>query len=107
MINRHGELYESGKDAAGLKESLDNLAWMAPRSGEVIVEDIEEQGNPYIAESIQAMEGLAEEDAEDAIWIRIVQDAVVPEKGTFGGMEHKDYLFYRHDESAYVCIQSA
>ena len=45
--------------------------------------------------------------ASSHIWLREVQDAFTAEDGAMGEISHKDYVFYRKDEDAYIGIQSA
>lgn len=45
-------------------------------------------------------------EAEYDVWVRIVQEAVQPESGSIGQIAHKDYIFYRQGEDAYIGVQS-
>ncbi|MCM1542731.1 MAG: hypothetical protein NC121_15915 [Blautia sp.] len=104
VINRHGEIFNDAKDAAGVKKTLEAFAWMAPRSsGECIAENMPAQDYGFIVESIDAVGGS--EDAEDMVWLRIVQEPVIPEAGS--SASHKDYIFYREGDDACIGIQSA
>lgn len=105
QVNWQGELFESDASPAGVEENLDTLVWIALREGEAVAEDIGEAEDAYVAKSSKVLEGS--EEAGDNVWIRILQERFVPEEGTFGQSAHKDYLFYRQSEDAYIGIQSA
>ena len=105
QVNWQGEIFESDASPAGVEENLDTLVWMALREGESVAEDVAADEDKYIPESDKALGDSGE--AEDNVWVRVVQKEFVPEEGTFGQIAHKDYLFYRQGEDAYVGIQSA
>jgi hypothetical protein len=90
---------------AGFYDSLNTMVWMAYRGGEIIEEDLSSDAEEHIAESAKILDGS--DEVEHDVWVRIVQEAVVPETGSIGQIAHKDYIFYRQDEDAYIGIQSA
>ena len=47
------------------------------------------------------------EEVEDHVWIRIEQEASIPQEGSLGQVSHKDYFFYVQGDDAYVGVQSA
>lgn len=104
-VNRQGEVFDSTNAPGGVGESLDTLVWMAFRGGDIISEDLSAEGNVYILESNKVVEGS--EEAEDYVWIRIEQEASIPQEGSLGQVSHKDYIFYVQGEDAYVGVQSA
>jgi hypothetical protein len=104
-VSWQGEMFDSDWAPAGFYDSLNTLVWMAYRGGDIIAEDLLADEDAYIAESIQILEGS--DEVEHDAWVRIVQDAVEPENGSIGQSAHKDYIFYRQGEDAYIGIQSA
>ncbi len=104
-VSWEGELFDSDWAPAGFYDSLDTLVWMAYRGGDIIAEEMPADEDAYIAESSQVLEGS--DEVEHDVWVRVVQEAVEPESGTIGQSAHKDYMFYRKGEDAYVGIQSA
>ena len=104
-VNRQGEIFDSTNAPGGVDESLDTIVWMAFRGGAIISEDMPVQENAYILESNKVLEGS--EEAEDHVWIRIEQEASIPQEGSLGQVSHKDYIFYVQGEDAYVGVQSA
>jgi len=104
-VSWQGEVFDSDWAPAGFYDSLNTLVWMAYRGGDIIAEDLSSDEDAYITESIQVLEGS--DEAEHDVWVRIVQEAVEPESGSIGQSAHKDYIFYRQGEDAYVGIQSA
>lgn len=104
-INRQGEVFDSTNAPGGVDESLDTLVWMAFREGTVISEDLSAKENAYISESDKVLEGS--EETEGHVWIRIEQEASIPQEGSLGQVSHKDYIFYVQGEDAYVGVQSA
>ena len=104
-VNRQGEIFDSANAPGGVDESLDTLVWMAFRGGDIISEDLSAEGNDYILESNQVLDGS--EEVEDHVWIRIEQEAYIPQEGALGQVSHKDYIFYVQGEDAYVGVQSA
>lgn len=104
-VNRQGEVFDSASAPGGVDESLDTLVWIAFRGGNIISEDVSAGENAYILESNQVLEGS--EEAEDHVWIRVVQEASIPQEGEMGQVSHKDYIFYVQGEDAYVGVQSA
>ena len=104
-VNRQGEVFDSTNAPGGVDESLDTIVWLAFRGGTIISEDLSAEGNAYIMESDKVLEGFGE--VEDHVWIRIVQEASIPQKGSLGQVSHKDYIFYVEGEDAYVGVQSA
>ncbi len=103
-VSWEGELFDSDWAPAGFYDSLDTLVWMAYRGGDIIAEEMPADEDAYIAESSQVLEGS--DEVEHDVWVRVVQEAVEPESGTIGQSAHKDYMFYRKGEDAYVGIQS-
>jgi hypothetical protein len=104
-VSWQGELFDSDWAPKGFYEHLNILVWMAYREGDIIAEDLLADEDAYIAESIQILEGS--DEVEHDVWVRIVQEAVEPENGSIGQSAHKDYIFYRQGEDAYIGIQSA
>ena len=104
-VNRQGEIFDSTNAPGGVDESLDTLVWMAFRGGTIISENLSAEENTYIPESDKVLEGS--EEIEDHVWIRIEQEAYIPQEGTLGQVSHKDYIFYVQGEDAYVGVQSA
>ena len=104
-INRQGEIFDSANAPGGVDESLDTIVWMAFREGIIILEDLSAEENAYILESNKVLEGS--EEAKDHVWIRIEQEAFIPQEGSLGQVSHKDYIFYVQGEDAYVGVQSA
>ena len=104
-VNRQGEVFDSTNAPGGVDESLDTIVWMAFRGGTIISEDLSAEENEYILESNQVLEGS--EEAEDHVWVRIEQEAYIPQEGALGQVLHKDYIFYVQGEDAYVGVQSA
>ena len=104
-VNRQGEIFDSTNAPGGVDESLDTLVWMAFRGGTVISEDMSAEENAFISESDRVLEGS--EEAEDHVWIRIVQEPFTASEGSLGQVSHKDYIFYVQGEDAYVGVQSA
>ena len=104
-VNRQGEIFDSTNAPGGVGESLDTIVWMAFRGGAIISEDMPAEENAYILESNKVLEGS--EEAEDHVWIRIEQEASIPQEGSLGQVSHKDYIFYVQGEDAYVGVQSA
>lgn len=104
-VNRQGEIFDSVNAPGGVDESLDTIVWMAFREGTIISEDLPTEENAYILESSKVLEGS--EEAEDHVWIRIEQEASIPQEGSLGQISHKDYIFYVQGEDAYVGVQSA
>lgn len=104
-VNRQGEVFDSTNAPGGVDKSLDTIAWMAFRGGTIISEDMPAEENAYILESNQVLKGS--EEAEDNVWIRIEQEVSIPQEGSLGQVSHKDYIFYRQGEDAYVGVQSA
>lgn len=103
-VSWQGEMFDSDCAPAGFYDSLNTLVWMAYRGGDIIAEDLSADEDAYIAESIQVLEGS--DEVEHDVWVRIVQEAVEPESGSIGQIAHKDYIFYRQGEDAYIGIQS-
>ena len=104
-VNRQGEVFDSTNAPGGVEESLDTIVWMAFRGGIIISEDLSADENDYILESNQVLDGS--EEVEDHVWIRIEQEAYIPQEGALGQVSHKDYIFYVQGEDAYVGVQSA
>ena len=104
-VNRQGEIFDGINAPGGVDESLDTLVWMAFRGGTVISEDMSAEENAFIPESDRVLEGS--EEAEDHVWIRIVQEPFTASEGSLGQVSHKDYIFYVQGEDAYVGVQSA
>lgn len=104
-VNRQGEVFDSANAPGGVDESLDTIVWMAFRGGTIISEDMPAEENAYILESNKVLEGS--EEAEDHVWIRIEQEASIPQEGSLGQVSHKDYFFYVQGDDAYVGVQSA
>ena len=104
-VNRQGEVFDSVNAPGGVDESLDTIVWMAFRGGTIISEDMPAEENAYILESDKVLEGS--EKAEDHVWIRIEQEASIPQEGSLGQVSHKDYFFYVQGDDAYVGVQSA
>ena len=104
-VSWQGEMFDSDRAPAGFYDSLNTLVWMAYRGGDIIAEDLLADEDAYIAESIQVLEGS--DEVEHDVWVRIVQEAVESESGSIGQSAHKDYIFYRQGEDAYIGIQSA
>ena len=104
-VNRQGERFDSANAPGGVDESLDALVWMAFREGTIISEDLSAEDNSYISESDKVLEGS--EEVEDHVWIRIEQEASIPQEGSLGQASHKDYILYVQGEDAYVGVQSA
>lgn len=105
LVSWQGEVFESGYASAGIDETLDTFVWIALREGEVIAENMSAEENDFIAESAQVMEASGE--VGDSVWIRCIQESFEPEEGSFGQTAHKDYIFYRQGNDAYVGLQSA
>lgn len=103
-VNWQGEIFDSTSAPGGVEESLETLVWMAFRSGTVIAENQPSAEDSYIVESGQALGG--NEEISDSIWIRIEQEPFIPDEGSLGQISHKDYIFYRQGEDAYVGVQS-
>ena len=104
-LNRQGEVFDSANAPGGVDESLDAIVWLAFREGTVISEDQPSEENACILESNKVLDGF--EEVEDHVWIRIAQEALIPQEGALGQVSHKDYIFYVQGEDAYVGVQSA
>ena len=104
-VNRQGEIFDSVSAPGGVDESLDTLVWMAFRGGSIISEDLSAEESDYILESNRVIDGS--EEAGDHVWIRVGQEASIPQEGALGQVSHKDYIFYVQEEDAYVGVQSA
>ena len=104
-VNRQGEVFDSTNAPGGVGESLDTIVWMAFRGGTIISEDMPAEENTYILESNKVLGGS--EEVEDHVWIRMEQEAFIPQEGSFGQTSHKDYILYVQGEDAYVGVQSA
>lgn len=104
-VSWQGEVFDSDWAPAGFYDSLNTLVWMAYRGGDIIAEDLSADEDAYIAESIQVLEGSGEVTCD--VWVRMVQEETWPERGSIGQSAHKDYIFYRQGENAYVGVQSA
>lgn len=104
LVNRHGDVFNSEGDTVGIMATLKAFEWLVPRSdGECIADYLSAEENEFIAESINVLNGS--EEAEDKIWIRIVQNPVLPTADST--IPHKDFIFYVVEEDAYVGIQSS
>lgn len=103
-VSWQGEVFDSDRAPAEFYDSLNTLVWMAYRGGDIIAEDFPADKDAYIAESIQVLEGS--DEVKYDVWVRMIQEAVEPESGSFGQVAHKDYIFYRQGEDAYIGIQS-
>lgn len=99
------DVYNSDSAPGGVDESLDALVWMVFREGTLISEDQPADEDACISESIQVLNGL--EETGDNLWIRVVQEPYIATGGVFGQVSHKDYVFYRQGEDAYIGVQSA
>lgn len=103
FVNRHGDVFNSESDTAGVMATLKAFEWLVPRSsGECIADNLSAEENEFITESNKVLNGS--EEAEDRVWIRIVQNSALPTEGST--IPHKDFIFYVVGEDAYVGIQS-
>ena len=103
FVNRHGDVINSEGDTVGVMATLKAFEWLIPRSsGECIAENLPAEENEFITDSINVLNGS--EEAEDKVWIRIVQNPVLMTEGST--IPHKDLLFYVVGEEAYVGMQS-
>lgn len=83
--------------------TLKAFEWLVPRSdGECIADNLSAEENEFITESNNVLNGS--EEAENKVWIRIVQNPVLPTADST--IPHKDFIFYVNGEDAYVGIQS-
>ena len=103
-VNWQGEIFDGTSAPGGVDESLETFVWMAFRSGTVVAENQSAEEDLYVTESGQVLGG--NEETSDTIWIRIEQESFIPDEGSLGQISHKDYIFYRQGEDAYVGVQS-
>lgn len=103
-VSWEGEVFDSDWAPAGFYESLNTLVWMAHRGGDILAEDMSEEEDVYIVESSRILEDS--DEVEHDVWVRIVQEPFVPESGSIGQVAHKDYIFYKKGEDAYIGVQS-
>lgn len=104
FVNRRGDVFNSEGDTVGIMATLKAFEWLVPRSdGECIADNLSAEENEFITESNNVLNGS--EEAEDKVWIRIVQNPVLPTADST--IPHKDFIFYVAGEDAYVGIQSS